>query len=628
MDVEVSEHTDTDGSEHTDAGASEHMDAGVNGGTEARPDGATDAGAGGTADAGAGGTTDAGIREYLLVRSALATMDSRSRLDSAKRAALTPLEKEADAILKRIKAKERQQIWNPEGDTNGIPGTPGMPLRPAIEKGLRHTDLWFVMTHMPKGGLLHCHLDGTVSATWLITFSRAFETVIHVKSDRPIDDVSKLYTAEVTFQALPDVHHGNIYSPFYRPGTWMSLKNARNIFPYPNVYKPPPPGYVLGVDVPPQPGSETFDAFQAWLHSLMTMIPAPGSLPTRTPGEAWKRFLKTFSIIGGFISYAPILRAYIKQMFIECIRDGIQYVEARFNFYEETYLWNDAETPLPHRDWVRIFEEELVEFKAELLGDFDSNGGPVFFDAKIIYVTVRIVTPERLEWYLEDCLELKRLFPDRIVGFDLVGYEDPGRPLSDYLPQLLNFQRQVAAEELDLPFLFHAGETLGEGSPADLNLFDAITLGTKRIGHGLSIVKHPALMAMCRARGICIEVCPISNEVLRYTGSVAQHPLPILFNHGIPVVLSNDDPCQFGNFGLSHDFYQVFTASDNSDLATLYTLASLSLQHARLVDDPDALCPAEKHRSNHRRIFELKWQAFCRWLVKAYGPKYLENRPN
>lgn len=48
---------------------------------------------------------------------------------------------------------------------------------------------------------------------------------------------------------------------------------------------------------------------------------------------------------------------------------------------------------------------------------------------------------------------------------------------------------------LDIPFLFHAGETLGDGSPEDQNLYDAILLGTKRIGHGSVNIVHSAVAA-------------------------------------------------------------------------------------------------------------------------------------
>ncbi|EXL71602.1 hypothetical protein FOPG_12655 [Fusarium oxysporum f. sp. conglutinans race 2 54008] len=50
---------------------------------------------------------------------------------------------------------------------------------------------------------------------------------------------------------------------------------------------------------------------------------------------------------------------------------------------------------------------------------------------------------------------------------------------------------------LDLPFIFHAGETQDHGGDTDTNLFEAILLGTKRIGYGFSIVKHPLLMQLC-----------------------------------------------------------------------------------------------------------------------------------
>jgi adenosine deaminase CECR1 len=48
---------------------------------------------------------------------------------------------------------------------------------------------------------------------------------------------------------------------------------------------------------------------------------------------------------------------------------------------------------------------------------------------------------------------------------------------------LLRFKERVEQLGLDIPFIFHAGETLGDGTHADMNLYDAILLGTKRIGH-------------------------------------------------------------------------------------------------------------------------------------------------
>lgn len=43
----------------------------------------------------------------------------------------------------------------------------------------------------------------------------------------------------------------------------------------------------------------------------------------------------------------------------------------------------------------------------------------------------------------------------------------------------------------------------------------------------------------------------------RLTSSMPMHPLPVLLNQGIPVVLSSDDPAVFGNMGLTFDFFQV-----------------------------------------------------------------------
>lgn len=71
-----------------------------------------------------------------------------------------------------------------------------------------------------------------------------------------------------------------------------------------------------------------------------------------------------------------------------------------------------------------------------------------------------------------------------LIGFDLVGHEDSLKPLIDYIEPLTNLVRRREEMGIDLPFIFHAGETLGDGTAPDMNLYDAILLGTKRIGHG------------------------------------------------------------------------------------------------------------------------------------------------
>jgi aminodeoxyfutalosine deaminase len=95
----------------------------------------------------------------------------------------------------------------------------------------------------------------------------------------------------------------------------------------------------------------------------------------------------------------------------------------------------------------------------------------------------------------------------------------------------------------------HAGEV---GGPDKIR--EAIELlGAERIGHGIAAINDPALMDLLAERKIPLEICPASN--LR-TGALARqlqheevriedHPLPQLLRHGIPVVLSTDDPAMF-----------------------------------------------------------------------------------
>ena len=145
-------------------------------------------------------------------------------------------------------------------------------------------------------------------------------------------------------------------------------------------------------------------------------------------------------------------------------------------------MWDESgEQRVPHREWLIDFDQIVNEVKEEMKSRGRENE---FIGAKIIYTTVRVIAPERMEWYTKDVIALKQEFPHIIAGFDIVGDENVALPLTDYLPQLLAFNEEVKTLGLDLPLLLHAGETLSDGGSPDNNMYDAILLGTKRIGHG------------------------------------------------------------------------------------------------------------------------------------------------
>jgi len=178
------------------------------------------------------------------------------------------------------------------------------------------------------------------------------------------------------------------------------------------------------------------------------------------------------------------------------------------------------------------------------------------------------------------CIQSKKQYPDLISGFDLVGPEDDGRTLHDLTPELVWFQEECVNEGVDIPFFFHAGECVGDGNSTDQNLFDAILFGSRRIGHGFSLYKHPLLIDMVKEKKILIESCPISNEVLRYTASIMSHPLPALLARGVPASLSNDDPALMGQgtSGMTHDFWQALQGWENLGLAGLVSESYTSIQ--------------------------------------------------
>jgi len=130
----------------------------------------------------------------------------------------------------------------------------------------------------------------------------------------------------------------------------------------------------------------------------------------------------------------------------------------------------------------------------------------------------------------------------RVVAFG-IGGDELQVPTNDFR----HVYRRAAAAGLHR--LIHAGET---GGPEKIR--EAVELlGIERIGHGIAVIHDPAVMDLLAARRIALEICPTSNlctgalatQLNLPSASIEQHPLPKLLRHGIPVVLSTDDPAMF-----------------------------------------------------------------------------------
>jgi aminodeoxyfutalosine deaminase len=117
----------------------------------------------------------------------------------------------------------------------------------------------------------------------------------------------------------------------------------------------------------------------------------------------------------------------------------------------------------------------------------------------------------------------------------------------------------------------HAGEI---GDPESVREAVEI-LGVGRIGHGIALMRDPALMESLAARRVVLENCLTSNlstgalakQTGKADGALGDHPLPKFLERGLSVTLSTDDPAMF-----------------HTDLLTEYSkAASLGLSNQQLL---------------------------------------------
>ena len=94
------------------------------------------------------------------------------------------------------------------------------------------------------------------------------------------------------------------------------------------------------------------------------------------------------------------------------------------------------------------------------------------------------------------------------------------------------------AREGNCPFTCHAGD-----SHEAKEIRTAIEVfGSRRIGHGHHIIDDPQLIQEAIELGVTLEICPTSNVQCQTQPSYEEHPIKKLFDMGLHVTVSTDNP--------------------------------------------------------------------------------------
>jgi adenosine deaminase CECR1 len=192
---------------------------------------------------------------------------------------------------------------------------------------------------------------------------------------------------------------------------------------------------------------------------------------------------------------------------------------------------------------------------------------------------------------------MKKRYPEWLKGYDLVAEEDNGEATLFHAKTFLRMDSLEVAMGVELPLYLHDGES---DWASVANLYDAVLLGTRRIGHGFNLFRFPHLIERVKADNICIEINPLSNQILGYLRDLRIHPASTYLRRGVDCVISSDDPLIFNYKGLSYDFWSVYMAWE-LDLAALKKMCKNSLIHG-------ALSPSEKAQA--LASWEDKWMTF------------------
>ena len=448
----------------------------------------------------------------------------------------------AEVQLNQLMQIEQRQLLDHYRQTHFFP-----PARDFYQskQHIEGTKIFTVLRQMPKGGILHLHQLAMGDAQWVV--------------DKAI--------------ATPEMH------VFWAESNDTYVKGqlcAYSAGKAPKGFQPT--GALNARD----------DSFSDQLYKLITF----DEDIDRDSVDIWYEFEAIFQRIYRFVTYRPIFPEYLNRGLDVLVEDGIQHVELRMPFRNRMCDLEHPTGGLPVEEFAQILERAVDRQRQKDLA----------FTLKVIHTDLRFKSNAVIWEDIQEAVSMKKRYPDWLKGYDLVAEEDNGEATLFHAKTFLRLDSLEKERKVELPLYLHDGES---DWASVANLYDAILLGTRRIGHGFNLFRFPNLIELVKRNNVCIEVNPLSNQILGYLRDLRIHPASTYLRRGVDCIISSDDPLIFDYEGLTYDFWSVYMAWE-LDLAALKQLCRNSLEHAAL---------SEEEKTEALAAWEAKWMQFVEQTI-------------
>ena len=384
-----------------------------------------------------------------------------------------------------------------------------------------------VLKQMPKGCLLHHHIEDCIDVKWIS------EEVMKEKNLKHIY-MRNFRTYEIlVFTTRPDTKEPNCDRPFKNIiEKYLEENNGKTVYDY--------------------------------FHERLSML--PNELDNvKNNDEAFSLFMPKYFFCYYLILYKPFYRQHIRNTFIQCVEDKQYRLETRLSpgrIRDETYN-------------IISIDEEFAIYKEEVEYINKNYKLNTQFTFGIIVEMIRNKTDEFLKKKIEDSMEVRKKYPDYVCGIDITGDENNFRTFQELTPVMLN------NNDPELPWILHCGESI---RALNYNLVDGFLINAKRFGHVINLFKLGNLWEIFKSKDIVFEINPISNQTLRQVRDLRLHPCIGYHNNGIKICINNDDPTIYNTKGVGYDYFAAAAAME-FDLIDFKCFGLYSIDGAQIPEE-------------------------------------------